>query len=173
MKVAKRAESDGFESDYTRGIIGIEADASGALICGLMLVPRHARCTRQQNVLHLGADESFRRLSIDPREHIIKQAALPLRTMRSNASCSCRPCKPETTKQGIVKPVWRPKMRHESLACSRNCTHVHNMVPKNYSKGAWTTSNDYLFITWKRLLYFFESVQESSCFVAKTNGRIQ
>jgi hypothetical protein len=88
-------------------------------------------------------EESFRRLSIDPREHIIKQAALPLRTMRSNASCSGRPCKPETTKQGIVKPVWRPKKRQESLACSRNCTHVHNM--ETSTLFFWIRSRELLF----------------------------
>jgi hypothetical protein len=30
-----------------------------------------------------------------------------------------------------------------------------NMVRKNYSKVAWITTNEYLFTTWKLLLYYF------------------
>jgi len=76
------------------------------------------------------------------------------------------------------KMIYCLSNQHVASCCFMFCVILcvateRNMVRKNYSKGAWTMSNDYLFTTRKRLLYFFQSVQESSSFVAKTNDRIQ
>jgi hypothetical protein len=108
------------QSTQEKSLVAIETDASGALICWLMLVTRRARYAASKMFTHGSGQEFQKTLDRSKRTHL---AALPLRTMHSNASCSCRPCKPETKARNRQASL-QTKTSQENLSCSRNRTYL-------------------------------------------------
>jgi hypothetical protein len=108
------------QSTQEKSLVAIETDASGALICWW----QGAHDMQQAKCLHVGADKEFQKtLDRSKRTHL---AALPLRTMRSNASCSCRrPCKPETKARNRQSQFANQNEPREPLVQSQSHLSVH------------------------------------------------